>query len=436
MNKKKKSTKRSRMESSSIILNIKQQIAYDKMVKGESLFLTGMAGTGKSLIVEIFFKKNRCNKIIGVSSTTGSSALLIKGATLHSFLGIGLGRGSVDGLLKKIRKNKFICKRWENLDTLIIDEISMLSPDLFDKLEELARHIRRNKSPFGGIQVIASGDMLQLPCVGCERFCFEAKTWKKCFTSTIYLTEILRQCDTVFQNCLNNVRIGNLDKETVAVLETRVGVECKSDIGIKPTKIFSTNRDVDVINEKELDKLSDEGAEFYEYDMRIICMKKNQKYIKEKYKKHCHAVEILQICVGCQVLLIKNLDVKEGLVNGSRGIVESFKDDLPMVRFMNGKIETINYNEWKVEENGCLIMTVSQVPLKVAYAITIHRTQGMTLDCAEMELASVFEYGQAYTALSRVKELESMYITKINYDMIQAHPDALKFYAELSEQAQ
>lgn len=415
-----------------INLNKKQSESYNRMANGESIFLTGAAGAGKTACLKLFIKVYKSEKIMGVTSTTGISALLFGGVTLHSFLGIGLGKGSVEAMNKKINTRPHLKKRWRELEVLIIDEISMLSPVLFDKLEALARRVRRNEEPFGGIQLILSGDFLQLPCIGSDDFCFESDTWTRCVEHTIYLTEIMRQKDVEFQECLNNIRVGLLPKKTRKLLKTRLGIELKNDYGIKPTKLFSTNFSVDYINNKELDALAEEDPDFYEYNMEIIVYSgvKNRDYVIEKYKKSCNAPEMLQLCVGAQVMLLYNMDTEGGLVNGSRGVISGFVGDVPMVKFLNGRELLVDHHVWESEENGQKILRVIQIPLKLAYALTIHKSQGCTLDYAEIDLSNTFADGQAYVALSRVKNLDGLCILEIDYDKIKANEKAVAFYKE------
>ena len=421
------------MDSESCKLSEKQKDALNKIVKGYNVFLTGMSGTGKSLIIKLFYDKYKNSKNIGMTSTTGTSAILIGGTTLHSFLGIGLGKDMVESLYLKIKKKSYMLKRWCELDTIIIDEISMLSPELFDKLELLARKLRYNERPFGGIQLILTGDFLQIPCIGTEEICFEAKSWDKCIKYSIYLTEIFRQNDNIFQKCLNEVRIGKLSKESIDILNSRVNKKLTNSSGIFPTKIYSLNKDVDKENQKELDKLclNNKDLEFLEYELQFDILKKNLKFVDEKIKKNCIAPQNLQLCLGAQVMLLYNIDLDIGLANGSRGVITKFEDDLPVVKFMNGVECPINYQEWIIEENNEKILSITQIPLKVAYAITVHRSQGLTIDFAELDLSDIFEYGQAYVALSRVKTLEGLSIRNLNIKKIIANKKAVEYYEKL-----
>jgi len=416
-------------------LSNEQQKLYNHLASGKNVFMTGPGGAGKSHVLRLFINRYKRVRKISVTSTTGSSALLIEGTTLHSFLGIGIGNTCAEDLVKDISAQQWLVNRWVNTECLIIDEISMLSPELFDKIELMARMIRNNENPFGGMQIVLSGDFLQLPCIGTTKFCFEAESWKKCIDVTVYMQGIFRQKDISFQTVLNCVRIGNITDEVKEILNSRVNIQITNNFGIKPTKIFSLNRDVDEINERELDILSEDGRIFREYEC-IIRNHSGKLHVLDKFLKYCPAIRKLQLCVGAQVMLIKNIDIKFGLANGSRGIVESFSNNdgilFPVVRFINGELRKITYTTWEHKENGKTIVEISQLPLKIAYAISVHKCQGSSMDYTEIDLSNIFEYGQAYVALSRVKNLEGLSISAINYDLIKANPKALEYYQSLS----
>jgi ATP-dependent DNA helicase PIF1 len=417
-----------------IKLNKKQQEAFDYIVKGDNIFLTGPGGGGKSAVIKMFSKIYGPTKNIAITSTTGTSALLLGGTTLHSYLGIGLGKESVEILSENILAKSWIKKKWRDLEVLIIDEVSMLSPDLFDKLEEIARIVRKNKICFGGIQLVLSGDLCQLGCVETEKFVFESKSWEMCIRKVVYLTEIIRQSEIEFQDCLNEIRMGVVSDKSRKLLESRVGIDLTNSIGIKPTKIFPLNYMVDEINNKELNILSKEkDITVYEYEMDFEYYSnfKNKEMTIEKYRKNCVAPINLQLCVNAQVMLLVNMDLTMGLANGSRGIVTRFVDDKPVVKFLNGEERIIDYHIWEYKESNSKIMDIIQIPLKLAYAVSAHKAQGISLDLAEIDLSEVFCYGQAYISLSRVKKISGLSITKLNLNKIMAHPVAVKFYKNL-----
>lgn len=432
------------------LLNKKQKEAFQAIVQGKNIFLTGGSGTGKSTLVHLFKKTYDKNKTIAITSTTGISALLVGGTTIHSYAGIGLGNGIAEDLAEVIMKKHYLRKRWNDLDTLIIDEVSMLSPELLDKLDYIAKTVRRGpvslkhpKSdlPFGGIQLILTGDFLQLPVVGSDDFCFESNSWPEIIDKVYYLTEIIRQPDPEFQDILNELRFGKVSKKGRKLLKSRIGVELYNDLGILPTRIHTTNYAVDTINENELDKLATEGAksggstDFFEYEMEIYFHEfvQNREQALERTKKNCLAPAKLQLCLKAQVMLLYNLDLPEGLANGSRGVVIGFMNDLPIVRFLNGVERIIDYHTWTTEEGKKKQVSITQLPLKLAWCVTVHKSQGATLDYASIDLSNVFEYGQAYVALSRVKNKEGLSIIDVDFEKIRAHPKAVDFYRKLEE---
>lgn len=420
-----------RMKKKTIVLSEKQNLCLKMMKEGQNLFLTGQAGTGKSMVISTFVRLYQHQKIIAVTATTGTAAVLLNGTTLFSYLGIGLGTASADLLIIQLKKKKMFLKRWMDLDVLIIDEVSMLSPALFDKLELVARSLRHNAKPFGGIQLILTGDFFQLPNINQkDMFCFDAESWEGCIGKNVIHLDInfRQEEDDVYQKCLNEVRYGILGKDTLKILKSRENVILTNEFGITPTKIYSLNINVDEENEVQLDKLNDGEIEFKQYDLTYKAFKKVN-MIDEKIKKECNAPLVLQLCKGAQVMLLYNMDIESKLVNGSRGVVHGFdSNDSPIIKFLSGAMRTIPMKVWEIEENGDVVIEVTQIPLKLAYATTVHRSQGATIDYAEVDMEGIFEYGQAYVALSRVKSLEGLSIKTFKPDVIRAHPRVIEFY--------
>jgi ATP-dependent DNA helicase PIF1 len=411
--------------------NPEQNAVLQLVERGQNVFVHAPAGTGKSALVK-HLKKTAKHKNIGVTSTTGISALNIEGSTLHSFLGIGLGIDHIDDLYDKIVRNTAKRELWLTLDILVIDEVSMLHPTLFEKIEKLARRIRNNKRRFGGIQLLVTGDLFQLPPVSQQStLVISSPKFRKCIDETIELRNIIRQQDQPFKNVLNKVRVGNVDDQVKDMLSSRFAKPPKTLI--KPTKLFCTRKSVDHLNERELDKLANRGFEFRAYMMDFV----NQEcpvsfeYVTKNFIKNSTTPETLCLAEQAQVMLTYN--ISPTLVNGSRGVVVGFNEqNYPIVEFLDKKVEVvkpIRFNLHHTLNNGKvkLVGYALQVPLKIAYALTIHACQGSTLDCASIDLGETFEYGQAYTALSRVKSLDGLYLKKFNFDLIQAHPEALAF---------
>ena len=478
-------------ESFNFELNEKQREAFNLFKSGTSFFLSGPAGVGKSYLIQKmknWADKNERN--MQVTAMTGAASLLIGGKTLHSWGGIGLGDANPEILVQKIKKSFPAKMRWKRIETLVIDEVSMLTPDLFEKLDYIAREIRRNNLYFGGIQLILSGDFYQLPPISKDEynqgdkqnkrlFCFESQLWYKIITKTIQLDDIIRQSDPVFQKILNEIRIGKCSDESIDILKKRMNLVCPKDLGIEPTKLFTRKFDVDMINNKKLKSLKNnivvynavteivynednctldqspesetKKDESFDPDLDpsesekiasqikvipTIKFKKNEieKLVNLLDKDASYEPE-LSLSTGAQVMLIINKDFKASLVNGSRGVVIGFSpNDLPIVRFRNGLEKIIEPHTWSIQEKKGIIQR-SQIPLKLAWGVTIHKIQGASLDMVEIDIGSnIFEFGQSYVGLSRVRTLDGLYIRDFNPKKIKAHPKVIEFYENQSLQ--
>jgi ATP-dependent DNA helicase PIF1 len=377
-------------------MNPEQQHALEAVSKGQNIFITGGAGVGKSYLVNEIVKSTK--KSIGVCAMTGCAALLINGATLHSYLGIGLAKESVKVLAVKVRKFVTIVKRIQDLEILLIDEVSMLHDELFEKVYEFLQIIRRSEKPFGGVQMVFVGDPFQLaPVEG--NYCFTSKLWKNIEVHT--LTQNMRQAgDQEFKNLLDRVRWGKCstdDYETLKALKTTTFPD-----GIKPTRLYSKNINVDAINNAELDKLPGEPMEFH------------TDYMNESSVKWAKSNKIPEKCVlkiGAQVMCTRNIPAL-GLVNGSRGVITSFEAGYVNMRLLNNDSVRLEYIPVTPFDNPYIV--VKFVPLKLAWAVTIHSSQGMTIDALEVDLGTdIFACGQAYTGLSRAKSLSTVRVTNV-----------------------
>lgn len=408
-----------------IVLTDEQQYAYDQLSSGRNIFITGPGGTGKSTFISNVIGTYKPGTI-GITAMTGCAAILIGGTTLHSYLGIGLGDQDEDTIYRRIMRRHQ--DTWLGTNLLIIDEISMLHPDLFAKLNNLAKRVRHNRDPFGGIQLLLSGDFYQLPCIRSEDFCYKSRTWLECNLMRIYFSVVLRQADALFMGILNRLRTGDHTEEDIDTLKKNTRKD--KEVKFVPTRLFCCNVDVDDYNEAQMSKIDSEDP-IYTYTMKVTTNDNDQSlWLKEPWK-HCNAMRELKLIKGAQVLLLVNTDIKGGLVNGSRGTVIGFtpKTTIPIVEFLNGRVETINYHSWEVKKKNRLIATINQIPLRLAYAITIHKSQGMTLDSAYINLKGVFEYGQAYVALSRVRSLENLIILNLSSRCFMVHPGAIEYYS-------
>lgn len=408
-----------------IKLNEMQLKAYNAVISRKNIFITGIAGTGKSAVIkkikhdmEIIHKIN-----VAITSTTGISANLINGTTLHSYLGIQLGTGSFKKLYKMISTNKKINNRWRRLEVLIIDEVSMLSIKLFEKLERLARAIRCNEQVFGGIQIVLTGDFCQLPPVGEQQFIFESPIWNICIKETVYLRDIMRQSDKTFMRVLSNVRLNNIDDEVKDVLKSRE-IKYISDTGLIPTMIYSTNAQVDKKNKKYYDKLE---TKEYTYELKYK-WHINVTY-KEKYDNLLRFKQDLNLKVGAQVMHLINAD---GLFNGSRGVIKEFINGIPLVYWVNGMETLVTMATLTIEENDVDVLSYTQIPLKLAFAASCHSQQGSSLDLVRVDCKNFFADGQIYVALSRVRTLEGLYIRNLNLNLIKCNPKAKLYYEALA----
>jgi ATP-dependent DNA helicase PIF1 len=430
-------------------LNAEQKAAFDAVISGESIFITGPGGTGKSFLLQTLYanyKGYSGGKKIHVTAMTGCAALLLGpwAKTLHSWAGIGLGRSPIDSVVKAIVTDAKKKKRWLHTDCLVIDEVSMLTPMLLEYLDTVGREVRKRPEPFGGIQLVLVGDFYQLPPVSKEvqesdkTFAFESPLWPMMVKKTIQLTQILRQKDPVFQQILNEARSGDLTPESYSILESRKTMSWKRQ-EIKPTLLFTKNQDVNSINSHQLDKLAGDARVFTAKTVKRPPRMQDTavQMIVDKLDRDAPYEVQLSIKERSQVMLLTNQDPPAGLVNGSRGVVTGFSSDgYPLVKFLNGpaypvKVPPASWSSDSEKEDETL--TREQIPLRLAYALTIHKAQGASLDSALIDVGpSTFEYGQAYVALSRVRSLESLFIFEISQRAFRAHPLVKKFYRDLS----
>jgi ATP-dependent DNA helicase PIF1 len=437
-----------------------QQIAYNKYIEGKNIFITGPGGTGKTALIR-HIQKDAYKKCIDIQvcALTGCAAVLLecKAKTVHSWAGIGLGNGSIEQMVAKIMKNRYAKATWKDTDILIIDEVSMMSQKLFDMLDAIGKAVRRNPKPFGGIQLIFSGDFYQLPPVGTKdepettKFCFESPLWFETFglKDHVNLNKIFRQSDPIYQRILNQIREGRLKRSSNEALLQQVGREISPDCQIRPTKLFPTRNKVDYINVTEMNNLTGKENEYkikYHADLEMSAAERTVRlgYTKEQIQtelmylqSNLRCDEIIKLKIGAQVMCIVNIQLDNGdiLCNGAQGIVVDISvQGLPIVKYKNGYQMTMSYHIWPSE----LIpgIGVSQVPLILAWALTIHKAQGSTLDIAEVDAGSgIFECGQTYVALSRVKSLEGLYLCSFDAKRVRINKKVQDFYEVLENEA-
>lgn len=417
--------------------------------------MTGPGGTGKSFLIRrITETLSEKNKKVAVTALTGCAALLLgkEAKTIHSWAGIGLGRDSADKIVHEVKtkpwKNK-ILRRWLLTHTLIIDEISMMTPQLLELIDQVGRMLRRDTKPFGGIQLVLVGDFFQLPPVvkkeegedhPKQQFVFESPLWDELGLHVIQLKQVMRQADPVFQQILNEARWGSLSKDSQTCLKQRQTDKWK-DLQIRPTLLFSRRAEVEMINERNLAALQAPIKRFEVKTVLDATLPKGKtmdspevKHALAKLDRDAPYRTQLELKVGAQVMLIYNIDQENGLVNGSRGVVTGYSDTVPsypMVQFKDKAAPiAVGPQSWESEEIEGLKR--SQIPLILAYAVTIHKCQGATLDSALIDIGpSTFEVGQAYVALSRVKSLDSLYVYDWDPRAFKAHPKVCAYYETL-----
>lgn len=417
-----------------------QESAIRAVLTGKNILLTGSAGSGKSFCLKRLkeiYEKKRLN--IGIASTTGASAILIEGTTIHSWAGLGI-TGTKEAALKRVQTYKAPQQRIITTSLLIIDEVSMMSDIVLDILDHVFRVIRNNNKAFGGMQVVLCGDFFQLKPVKCDTFAFESPNWDNLIDEVHELTQIFRQKDAAFCKALNEVRIGEVSPETMKLFESCIGKQFTGDI--KPTELFPVNEDVNKLNEDELWKLVTEQNPVRQIDAldEIIEKPKGRfpikaeflKECKERLNKDCIAPEFLQLCVGAQVMLIKNLNVQAGFCNGSRAVVTGFAaQGQPVLKFLNGHEMVMQTVTWYMRVSETAKIRRTQFPVKLAFSLSLHKSQGCTLDLARVDLGSkIFSAGMGYVGLSRIRSLDGLSLIAIDWERITADPKVKAFYAK------
>lgn len=385
---------------------------------------------GKSTALKSIIKMLKRKKYnIGITSSTGSSATLINGTTLHSFLNIGLANKSATELYEKLKfqSNKSNYKKLKKLDVLIIDEISMIDDVLFNKIAGYLSLIKEIKKPFGRIQLIFCGDFYQLPPINND-YCFKSKIWDMLKIQIIELKQMMRQQnDYEFQELLNNIKLNNITDEVYNKLLTLKNNKFKN-IKIIPTKLYSKNVDINKINNEEFNQLvNTTNAKIYTYEIKYD----NNSNEISKYIKNSNIEKKIELCIGAQIMLTYNVDIINNLVNGTRGIVKKLYNNYIIIETINGNEYQIEYVKFThdLDEN----ITFNYMPIKLAYAISIHRSQGMTIDFIEIDLGnSIFTYGMAYVALSRAKTLNSIILSKLSRNAFKINKDVIEFYKKIN----
>ena len=464
--------------SSAPRLSAQQSLVVREVVEeARSVFFTGCAGTGKSLVLHEL-RRRLPRETTVMTATTSFAACQIGGTTLHQFAGITpamVEQGDGERVARSLLKRREVVKRWQRAAVLVVDEVSMLDAQLFELLELLGRRLRGRGSgsgskrkgaalaerPFGGLQLVLCGDFFQLPPVSKRgeaprRFCFECAAWRASVERTIVLKAVFRQRDRPFVQLLNRVRWGLCSDEDLALLGTRVlgggrgsggggggggsgsGRSSSSSsiaAGDGATKLFTHTADVDRLNHAKLSALPGGDVSFRADDQ-------GQPAYRGMLGAGCAAKESLTLRVGARVVLLQTLSLSEGLCNGARGTVLRFTADtgLPVVRFEDNQAratvqQVVGRSAFRLVVGDTEVASRTQIPLALAWAVSVHKSQGMSLSCAEIDLSRVFEYGQAYVALSRLRSLDGLVLTKkFDRSSIKAHPTVTAFYRTLGRQ--
>lgn len=441
------------------LLTDEQYVCFDMFKNGQNIFITGPGGVGKSFLIQMFLSYCKLsNRNIQVCALTACAALLLgqKAKTIHSWSGLGYCEGDLNTIIKKAKQSRQAKRNWKKVKTLIIDEVSMMNCTMLIALEKLARDIRGSTDIFGGIQVIFCGDFYQLPPITKYgekmTFCFEDPLWKKIFPydQQIKLSTIFRQKDKDYLGILSEVREGIISDKNLELLRSRIVDSIPESV----TQIYPKRHSVDSMNKIKFDELE---TPIYNFKMTIhtesthYCktMKPIEQEMSSKYNrlnaeskkrelnsliKLSRCISELSLKVGSLVMFIANISIENGIVNGTQGIIYDFigENNQPRIKLTNGEIRRIPIHSWQSEEYPNII--IKQYPVVLAWATTIHKIQGSSLDSAIMDLGNnIFEAGQIYVALSRVRSLQGLYLINFNPNLITTNKKVIKFYKSIPE---
>lgn len=394
-----------------------QEKALEILKTGNNVFLTGEPGAGKSYLIEQFvnYLKNKGIKY-AITASTGIAATQIEGTTIHSWSSIGIKESLKLSDYYSIKNNPWAMARIIRTEVLIIDEISMLKSKFIDNLDSLLKFVFNNQDPFGGLQIVFVGDFFQLPPVTKideEVFAFQSDAWKKANLSICYLTDQYRQSDGEFLELLRSIRKGEINESQKQLL-AKTALNPKSE-----TQLFTHNASVDHINKSELRKIDHPMHSFK-------MLTKGNPFIIKGLIKNCLSPELLELKVDAIVMFTKN-NPDANYYNGTIGKVTGFnKDGLPIVLTKDGNTVHVTKKKWEFEDENGNISWIKQIPLKLAWAITVHKSQGMSLDTANIDLSQAFEYGQGYVAISRLRSLQGLHLIGINEKSFMVHPDVIE----------
>ncbi|MES3004536.1 MAG: AAA family ATPase [Patescibacteria group bacterium] len=400
-----------------------QSEALDILKMGKNVFLTGAAGSGKTHVLNEYIKYLKSHAVdVAVTASTGIAATHLGGMTIHSWSGLGVRDILTDYDIEDMMQKQYLYKRFEKTKVLVIDEVSMLHHFRLDLIEWICRQMKRSEKPFGGMQIILCGDFFQLPPVtrgerSESEFAYKAEAWLYSKFTICYLEEQHRQKDKEYLSILNEIRKSKVTNRTVELLKSRLNKDIENQNEF--TRLYTHNIDVDVVNKKHLD-LIDEKHKSYQM------IWKGSSGLAETLKKSCLSPEELVLKKKARVMFTKNHP--EGLyVNGTLGVIEDFNSfGDPIVRTNGGIRIDVTQQSWKIEEEGRVKAEILQYPLRLAWAITVHKSQGMSLDAMEVDLSKSFVKGMGYVALSRVRSLGGMKLLGFNDISLLVDPEVLE----------
>jgi ATP-dependent exoDNAse (exonuclease V) alpha subunit len=421
-----------------------QSQALDILKMGKNVFLTGPAGSGKTHVINEYVKYLKEHAVdVAVTASTGIAATHIGGMTIHSWSGLGVKDTLTDYDIEDLMERQYLYKRFHKTKVLVIDEVSMLHDYRLDLIDWICRQMKRNEKPFGGMQIILCGDFFQLPPVtrsGSQRFTdepfgqsiesefvYKSESFRNAKFTICYLSEQHRQKDNTYLSILNQIRENRVTSRTIDLLKSRFN-QSLENVG-EYTRLYTHNIDVDVVNKKHLELISGTTKKYY--------MKSSGSAgLSETLKKSCLSPEELELKVGARVMFTKNHP--EGMyVNGTLGVVKEFDSfGSPIVITNSGMEISVAPQSWKIEEEGKIKAEISQIPLRLAWAITVHKSQGMSLDAMEVDLSKSFVQGMGYVALSRVRTLDGIKLLGFNDMSLKVSPEVLKIDEEFRDKSQ
>lgn len=412
---------------------MKQQQALDILKTGANVFLTGEPGSGKTHTVNEYIRYLKRAKVrVAVTASTGIAATHLGGVTVHSWSGIGIKRDLDDFEVDRIADTERIAKKIADTKVLLIDEISMVDGARLDSIERVCRAIKQSEEPFGGLQVVLVGDFFQLPPVTSEdedlQFAFAAGAWERGGLVTCYLSEQYRQEDERFLQILSAMRRRQISQAHCRALDER----CRQPAGTagQMPYLFSHNADVDRLNQEKLSRLPGPTRTFH---MKTV----GRRGYVEQLLKGCLSPERLELKEGAAVMFVKN-SPQGKFVNGSLGTLIGFDkgNRCPIVQLQAGGRKIVaTPMEWVMEDNGRQRAALVQIPLRLAWAITVHKSQGMSLDAARVDLRQAFVPGQGYVALSRLRTLAGLFLAGYNDVALQVHEEVAAVDEQFREQS-